>query len=209
MRMPFWAPRGICTSRLKEIQHNSERHIQDAIELHNLIPAQYQKRPCKVLDVGSGNGIPGIPMAILEPIWDVSMLDSDNKKVGFIDTFCKSVAINNWHVYVGRAESKAHGDMRESFEIVFARALGKLPTAIELASSFIKVGGLLIVPHGTNWEQELEKSQGAIKAMGVELKSNERYSVCGASFTAIIFQKTGSTASLYPRSVGIPAKRPL
>ena len=83
-------------------------------------------------------GIPGIPTAIAVPAWTVFLLDSDNKKCGFIDMFCKFNAIKNVHTIAGRAEVIGHGDMRESYDIVFARALGKLPVALELAAPFVK-----------------------------------------------------------------------
>src|ERR1035438_5168586 len=83
------------------------RHVQDAIKLTELIPPQYRRPGLRVLDVGSGNGVPGIPLAILEPSWSVELLDSDTKKCGFLDMFCKSYGVRNARVIVGRAESLA------------------------------------------------------------------------------------------------------
>ena len=124
--------------------------------------------------------------------------------------FCKSNAINNVHAIVGRAEALAHTERRESYDLVFARALGKLPIALELAAAFVVVGGMLIVPHGTSWQKEFQRSEKAIKALGLSLKDKLNYSLApGIQFTALWFEKINATPDQYPRAVGIPAKRPL
>jgi 16S rRNA (guanine527-N7)-methyltransferase len=194
------------------------RHIQDAVKLCAMIPPSYRKEHLRILDVGTGNGVPGVPIAILEPAWDVCLLDSDNKKSLFIDAFCKNNAINNAHVIIGRAEIMAQGAMRECHDIVFARALGKLPTALELSAAFAKVSGLIIVPHGTSWESELNASANAMDLLGLSLTDNIEYQLDlhtslspldHGSFHALLFRKEKQTAQAYPRSNGKPKKRPL
>jgi len=185
------------------------RHIQDAIKLHDLIPAESKRPSNKILDIGSGNGIPGIPISILEPNWEIDLLDSDNKKCGFLDAFCKSNAINNVHVIADRAEALAKTDKRASYYMVFARALSKLRTTLELAGAFLKVGGLLIVPHGTTWEAELEGASNAAKKMGLKFKESIEYKLGGISFWALQFLKVAETPNIYPRDNNNPVKRPL
>jgi 16S rRNA (guanine527-N7)-methyltransferase len=186
------------------------RHVLDALKLVELFPPSVHKKPCKVLDVGSGNGIPGIPAAIAVPDWDVYLLDSNNKKCGFLDMFCNFNLIKNVHTIAGRAEVLGYGTMRDAYDIVFARALGKLPTALELASPFLKVGGTLVVPHGTSWVTELQRSKKALKELGVSFKDKMSYTLGESTiFTALLFEKTGSTPDKYPRTTGIPTKRPL
>jgi 16S rRNA (guanine527-N7)-methyltransferase len=187
-----------------------QRHVLDALKLVELFPPSDHNRPCKVLDVGSGNGVPGIPAAIAVPAWDVDLLESNKKKIGFLDMFCKFNGLKNVHTIVGRAEVAAHGKMREAYDIVYARALGKLPIAIELASPFVRMGGVLVVPHGTSWHSELERSKKAIKELGMSFKDKKSYSLGeGPTFTALLFEKTHSSPEKYPRATGIPAKRPL
>jgi len=124
--------------------------------------------------------------------------------------FCKFNAITNVHVVVGRAETLAHTERREAYDLVFARALGKLPVALELAAAFVAAGGMLIVPHGTSWQKEFQRSEKAIKALGLSFKDKLGYSLApGIQFTALWFEKTQQTPEKYPRAVGIPAKRPL
>ena len=186
-----------------------DRHVMDAIKLVEVIPPALKRPSNKILDIGSGNGIPGIPISIFNPGWRVDMLDSDNKKCGFIDSFCKSNAILNAHVIVGRAETLAHGPMRSSYYIVFARALSKLRTTIELGAAFVKVGGMLIVPHGTSWEKELGNNADSLDLLGLEMPYSVEYVLGEVKFAAIIFEKIADTPVAYPRAVGIPSKRPL
>jgi len=159
--------------------------------------------------VGSGNGIPGIPAAILNPNWSVELLDSDNKKCGFLDMFCKKYAIINCRVIVGRAEVVGQAALRQSYDIVFSRALSKLRVVLELSGCFVKVGGLLIVPHGTSWESELKDSASAIDILGLKFASNFVYALDDVKFCALMFSKIRDTPPLYPRPIGVPGKKPL
>jgi len=185
------------------------RHVQDAIKLLDLVPLDNRKPGTRVLDVGSGNGIPGIPVAILNPEWSVELLDSDNKKCGFLDMFCKKYAIKNCRIIVGRAEILGQAALRQSYDIVFARALSKLRTALELTSGFVKVGGQLIVPHGTSWKSELQESAFAMEILGLRLASNFIYDLNNVEFCALIFSKISDTPAVYPRPTGVPGKKPL
>src|SRR6266480_2780469 len=125
-----------------------ERHVLDALSLIELLPKEFHQQNLKVLDVGSGNGIPGVPAAIALPHWQIFLLDSNNRKCGFLDMFCKLNMIRNVQVLPGRAETLAQQTIyRSQFDIVFARALSKLPTSLELTVPYLKVGGLLIIPH--------------------------------------------------------------
>jgi len=187
-----------------------QRHVLDAIALMGLVSPHKNDSRIRVMDVGSGNGVPGIPIAICHPNWIVVMLDSDNKKCGFIDMFCKLNDVNNARVLATRAEIAGHEENREKYELVFARALSKLPSSIELAGPFVKVGGLLIVPHGTSWQGELDTSQRAILEIGLKYKESRPYKIPnGIEFSALIFEKDRQTPERYPRAVGMPQKRPL
>jgi 16S rRNA (guanine527-N7)-methyltransferase len=204
------APHSLALTAARDPREFWQRHVLDALKLIELFPPSMHQKVLRVLDVGSGNGVPGLPAAIAVPSWDVDLLDSNAKKCGFIDRFCKFNAVTNVHVIVDRAEALAHTDRRESYDLVFARALGKLPIALELAAAFVAVGGMLIVPHGTTWQKEFERSGKAIKALGLSLKDKLSYNLApGIKFAALWFEKIHPTPEKYPRAIGIPAKRPL
>ena len=186
-----------------------DRHIKDALELDQLAIASPVQAGQRVLDVGSGNGIPGIPFAVIHPDWQVELLDSNNKKCGFLDTFIKSYKIRNVAVLCGRAEDLALESRRESYDFVIARALSKLPVAIELTGAFVKVGGCLLVPHSKSSGEELHKSKRALTEMGLSLQSKQMYRLKNLEGVALVFMKNHQTPSQYPRRSGIPEKRPL
>lgn len=204
------APASLHLTAAKSADEFWQRHILDAVALMGVVDLERTGSRLRVMDVGSGNGIPGIPIAICHPSWIVVLLDSDNKKCGFIDMFCKLHAIHNLRVLAIRAESAGHEENREKYDLVFARALSKLASAVELAGSFVKVGGLLIVPHGTSWQDELTASQKAISEIGLKFREGKPYKIPnGIEFTALLFEKDHQTPERYPRAVGIPQKRPL
>jgi 16S rRNA (guanine527-N7)-methyltransferase len=185
------------------------RHILDAVAILDTVPPFYKEGNERVLDVGSGNGIPGIPFSILMPSWTVDLVDSDNKKCGFIEAFCTSNAINNAHTVVGRAEYLAHTKMRSSYNIVVARALSKIKVTVELCSAFLKMGGILIVPHGTTWEMELGRNADSLDLLGLDMPEPVRYTLGTIEFTSVMFRKVADTPAAYPRSIGVPSKKPL
>ncbi len=188
-----------------------ERHVLDALKLVDTLPQHLHPKGLKVIDVGSGNGIPGLPIAIALPTWELFLLDSNNKKCGFIDMFCKFNQIKNVHVVPARAEVLAHDESyRQQFNLAFARALGKLPTALELASPFLKREATLVIPHGRTYASELERSKKAMKELGIAHQKSTPYAINKeVSFTALTFLKVADTPEKYPRKTGIPEKRPL
>jgi 16S rRNA (guanine527-N7)-methyltransferase len=186
-----------------------DRHVADAVSLLETLNSVLSVQPQYVADVGTGNGVPGLVFGICQPNWRVVLIDSDNKKCGFLDTFVKSEGIENVRVQVGRAEYLAHGELRESFDLVSARALGQLPTALELVAGFVAKGGRAIVPHGTIWEKEVERSQNAVIALSLLFKRAIPYGSEKRHFVMLEFEKISPLSERYPRSNGIPLKRPL
>ena len=205
------APQSLGLTAAQTAAEFLERHVLDALKLLQLLPPEMLQQELKMLDVGSGNGVPGIPAAIALPKWQVFLLDSNNKKSGFIDMFCKFNSIKNVQVIVARAEAAAHlPAYREQFDLVFARALGKIPTALELCIPFLKPQGLLVIPHGSNYRSELERSQNALEKLQASLQRTSEYQVGRAyKFTALFFKKDQETPDRYPRKEGTPKKTPL
>lgn len=187
-----------------------DRHVMDSVHFAQFIDQKKTTKSISLLDVGTGNGAPGMVIAILHPEWQVDLLDSDTKKTLFLDTFREYNGMKNVQIITARAESLARTERREAYDVVVARALAKLPVALEFAGGFVKLGGYLIVSHGTSLEEQLTLSEKAMKAMGLEYLGAEPYWPEGSNnFKAAIFRKMSPTPERYPRNVGIPAKRPL
>lgn len=146
-----------------------ERHVLDTLELLGEIGLE-ESSSSRLLDVGTGNGIPGLVIALARPSWHLILLDSDAKKIGFLESFCISHAIKNVLPMWGRAETAAHGKYRDAFDRVLARALAKLPTTIELSGGFVKPGGQLIVSHGTTGSDQAHFAQKAAAEMNLKWK---------------------------------------
>src|SRR5690348_16995610 len=89
------APHSLALTATRDAKEFWERHVLDALKISEVLPVELHKRSLRVLDVGSGNGVPGLPIGIALPDWQVILLDSNNKKCGFLDTFCKFNAIKN------------------------------------------------------------------------------------------------------------------
>lgn len=205
------APASLCLTATRDPKEFWERHVLDALKMLEVLPKEFHQDKLRVIDVGSGNGIPGIPIAIAVPQWPVTLLDSNNKKCGFLDMFCKFNAIYNAKVMIARAEVIAHDEeYREKFDLVFSRALAKLPSALELCITFAKINGCVIVSCGTLYRKELENSQRALLELGCSLYQVIPYQINrDHGFNLLLFKKDHETPERYPRKTGIPTKRPL
>jgi len=165
-----------------------------------------------VIDVGTGAGMPGIPLKIVFPDIKLVLLEATAKKVSFLHHITQTLGLGDVEIIVGRAEEIAHvPHYREQFEIVLSRAVAPLPTLVELALPFCAVGGSFIAPKKGEVDDEVRRAEGAISKLGgrlrelkrVELEefSDERY--------LVIIDKVAPTPEQYPRRPGVPGKRPL
>jgi len=165
-----------------------------------------------LIDVGTGAGIPGLPLKILFPDIKLVLLDSTAKKADFLHYLKQKLKLDNVEIVVGRAEDIARQTQyREKFDIVLSRAVASLPTLVELTLPFCAIGGSFIAQKKGGIEPEINKATLAISRLGGKLR--EVKSIDLKEFTderrLIIVDKVSPTPSLYPRRPGIPAKRPL
>ena len=165
-----------------------------------------------VIDVGTGGGFPGIPLAVYAPDKNFTLLDSLNKRLKIIDELAGSLDISNITLVHGRAEDIAKTkEHREKYDLCVSRAVSNLATLTEYCLPFIKVGGYLLAYKGPGAEQEAEDAAKALKILGGRLvgireTTMEEY---GLDHRILVIEKVRNTPKTYPRKAGTPLKDPL
>ena len=197
---------------LTAITENKEvylKHFYDSIApiLQRLI----DNKDIKLLDIGAGAGFPSLPIKILYPALDVTIIDSLNKRILFLNHLADELGLENIHFYHGRAEDFAQDkDFRAQFDIVTARAVARMQILAELTIPFLKVGGRLLALKATNAPEELTEANDALKLLFSKVKENSSYQLPNGDPRYItIVDKKKETPNKYPRKAGIPNKRPL
>jgi 16S rRNA (guanine527-N7)-methyltransferase len=166
----------------------------------------------RVLDLGAGAGLPGLPLKIAAPDLRLTLLEATARKAAFLREVVSELALEQVDVLPGRAEEVARqADRREAYELVVARAVAPLPTLVELALPFLRIGGVLAAPKGSGAPQEVVRSERALGLLGGKLLSAVALAVPGAPRRPwlVLVRKVALTPEVYPRRPGIPAKRPL
>jgi len=165
-----------------------------------------------IIDVGSGAGLPGIPVKILLPDVKLVLLEATAKKANFLRHLIAKLVLDNVEVVVGRAEEVAHdAQFRERFELVLSRAVAPLPTLAELTLPFCAVGGSFVAQKKGAIDLEVSKASRAITMLGGNLREVKGVDLEEFSDKRwlIVVDKVMPTLQQYPRRPGIPAKRPI
>lgn len=164
----------------------------------------------KILDIGTGAGFPGIPLAINNPDKNFVLLDSVNKKLNVIRGTLPKISINNVDVIHSRAEDLAHdNEYREQFDCVVSRAVANLTTLVEYMLPFVKVGGMIICLKGPNYEQELMDASKAIDILGGKVEKTLSFNIEDNERNIIFIKKYKITPEKFPRGQGKPLKEPI
>lgn len=188
------------------------KHFLDSL---TLIPAlenePWIKKDFLLLDVGTGAGVPGIPLKIFIPVIKLVLLESIGKKTVFLKHLVDRLSLNGVDILTGRAEDIAHqSHYREKFDLVVSRATGKLSTIVELTLPFCHQGGLFIAPKKIQIEEEINQARQAINTLGGKLREVRKIDLEDLEpRSLVIIEKTGPTPIHYPRRTGVPAKHPL
>lgn len=189
------------------------REETEAAKLHFLDCAALLKAAdfagCRVIDVGSGAGFPGVPMRILQPDLKLTTIDSVGKKVDFVKNTCEMLGIRDVNCIWGRVEELPQ--LRESFDIAVSRAVADLVVLAELSLPQVKQGGLFIAMKGPECREEVAQAELAIKTLGGRVRDIWRYTIPGTEVThaAVIVEKVKSTPPQYPRRYAQIKKKPL
>ncbi len=165
-----------------------------------------------VIDVGSGGGVPGVPLRIVFPEIRLTLLEATAKKAAFLRHLTERLELDDVETVVGRAEQIAHDErFRGGFNLVLARGVAPMPALVELTLPFAATGGIVVAYKRGDIGEEMQQADGAIQMMGGRLR--EIRAVELPEFTdnrcLVVIEKVAATPAKYPRRPGIPAKRPL
>ncbi len=183
------------------------KHFVDSLTI-----LKYVDESDKIIDIGTGAGFPGIPIKIMNEETNITLLDSLNKRINFLNIVINELKLDNIVAIHGRAEelarNKAH---REKYDVAVSRAVANLSTLTEYMLPFIKVGGKCICMKGANVKEEIDKAKNAIKKLGgqIEIVDNFYLSENDNERNIVIIKKIKETEPKYPRKAGIPSKEPL
>lgn len=182
-----------------------ERHLLDSAVLMRFLPVE----KASVVDLGTGGGIPGIPLAILRPDLTVTLLDSELHKIEFCARAVERLGLSARAV-CGRAEELAHTDaFRGQFDLAVSRAMAAGSMLCELAIPMLKTGGALFSMKGRAYDPAAERFAEACEALGAEVEATAEYTLCGEQKHLIICRKTQDTPAQYPRRFAKIKRSPL
>lgn len=189
-----------------------EKHLWDSLSGIVGLKENDLEGKLEVIDIGTGAGFPGIPLAIAHPNWNLTLLDSTRKKITFVNDVIGRLGLNNATGIVARAEAlgRIPGD-RQSYDIAIVRAVSKPTVCAEYALPLVKVGGLAILYRGHWSEEETASLRSAAGKLGskIELIYPWETPITKGVRHCIYLRKHSGTSKKYPREVGVPDKQPL
>lgn len=168
------------------------------------------KNAKKIIDVGTGGGFPGIPLAILFPDKQFTLMDSLGKRIKIIDQLAKEIGIKNVELVHARAEDLAKKkEYREQYDVCVSRAVANLATLSEYCIPFVKIGGYFAPYKTAAAEEEIAEGKKALFILGGHLESVSEFSDAELDHTILWIKKVKMTPVKYPRKAGTPSKEPL
>ncbi len=166
----------------------------------------------EAIDIGTGGGIPGVPLAIARPDMRWTLVDATAKKIAFLQDVIAELSIPNVVLYHGRIEELAHEPhMRGRYQVLTARAVSSLSALLELGLPMIRTGGALLLPKGPDIAGELEAAMAAARILGGSIASHDVLPDAGTGVETrlVVATKERETPAAYPRRAGMPARSPL
>jgi 16S rRNA (guanine527-N7)-methyltransferase len=167
----------------------------------------------RVIDVGAGAGFPSLPLKVVCPDWDLTLLEATGKKARFLEAVVGELELRRVTVINARAEDVGRDrHMRDGFDLVLARAVSALPSLVELCAPFARVGGTLVLPKSGAVAEEAVAAQEAARRLGVRLLSIEDVNPglgLGDARAIVVYGKERPTPQGYPRRTGLAQSRPL
>lgn len=183
------------------------KHFIDSITIN-----KYIENNVKVVDVGTGAGFPGIPLSIIRPDLQITLVDSLNKRLIFLQEVKKELELNNVDIVHARAEEFGQDKKyRETFDIATSRAVANLSTLSEYLVPLVKIKGKCVCMKASDADEEIKQAENAINILGGKIVKTEKFNLPNSDIgrTIIIINKEKSTNNKYPRKPGTPSKEPL
>ncbi len=186
-------------------------HFLDSL---SVAPVLLREAPetARVIDVGAGGGFPGVPIKLLLPAIRLTLVEATGKKADFLRWLVSALGLKDVCVVAQRAEELAHQPgYRESFDAATARALGSLPTVLELTLPFCEAGGIVVMPRAGDITAEVDQASGVAEALGGRLRPPVQVGIAGlrGDMALVVADKVAHTEARYPRRSGVPARKPL
>lgn len=166
----------------------------------------------RILDIGTGAGFPGIPIKIVLEKNEITLLDSLNKRINFLNEVIEKLDLKNIQAVHGRAEEfNKIDENRENYDIIVSRAVAKLNVLLEYMLPFVKLNGRCLCMKSADIDEELKEAENAIKILGGEIEKIDEIILKNTDIKRkiIVIKKVNKTPSKYPRKAGTPAKEPI
>jgi 16S rRNA (guanine527-N7)-methyltransferase len=185
------------------------KHFLDSL---TSVPLIRKMNASRIIDIGTGAGFPGIPIKIVFPTLEVTLVESVGRKADFCKLVAQEIGLQGVNVIIGRAEeigmNPAH---REKYDIALARAVAIMPTLAEYLLPLVKIGGIAIAQKGNGAQQEAQSAERAIRLLGGNLQKviEIKYNGLTEKRYLVVIKKISATPNQFPRRVGLAAKRPL
>jgi len=193
---------------ITEMEEVIEKHFVDSLSLIKIGKIENQN----IIDIGTGAGFPGIPLKIAFPKIKVTLLDSLNKRVNFLNSVILELNLKNIEVIHGRAEDFGNNQQyRELYDISVSRAVSNLSSLSEYCLPFVKEGGYFIAYKSGNSDEEILEAKGAIFKLSGKIELTEKFTLPDSNVerSLVIIKKCGKMSKKYPRKAGLPTKEPL
>jgi 16S rRNA (guanine527-N7)-methyltransferase len=199
---------------ITEYEQVQIRHFLDSLSclLAQEVRQALGRRDARMIDVGTGAGLPGIPLKLVCPNAQLTLLEATGKKVTFLENLVQQLGLHAVSAIKARAEDLGHDpEHRERYDLALARAVAELPVVVEYTLPFCKIGGWVIAQKGEAGAAEAWSAEQAIGLLGGELRRIVHVELPGLpeDRSLVVIEKVSPTPQSYPRRAGIPTKRPL
>lgn len=204
--------KGMNLTGIVEFNEVIVKHFLDSVALVNIIDKEILDKEINIIDVGTGAGFPGVPLKIVFPKIKITLLDSLNKRLVFLNEVIDRLKLENVNTVHGRCEELERNELyREKYDLCVSRAVANLATLNELCLAFVKVSGSFVSYKAGGSDEEITNAANSIKLMGGKLDEIKEFTLVESDLSRVFVKisKEKNTPKKYPRKPGVPGKEPL